>query len=164
MARTNRSRKREKDSVPDYEGLARMIGSRVEAILLTLAKETNDDLPLSSLKLPVRRKGGRVDDDDVLTLAHISKIQPVVTKQATINVSMEEGKQNSTCSTQRERHYNDLPYTIPYQLLRYNTGNIAVVHAYTRKRGLEMTSIQSREKRAKMSEKEKKRRKEQREN
>ena len=132
MARTNRSRKREKDSVPDYEGLARMIGSRVEAILFTLAKETNDDLPLSSLKLPVRRKGGRVDDDDVLTLAHISKIQPVVTKQATINVSMEEGKQNSTCSTQRERHYDDLPYTIPNQLLRYNTGNIAVVHAYTR--------------------------------
>ena len=33
MARTNRIRKREKNSVPDYERLARISGRRVEAIL-----------------------------------------------------------------------------------------------------------------------------------
>ena len=33
-----------------------------------------------------------------------------------------------------ERHYNDLSYTIPYHLLRDNTKNISVVHAYTRKK------------------------------
>ena len=101
---------------------------------------------LSSLHLRVRRWGGRVDDDDVLALAHLSEIQPVVTKQPTINVSMEESKHDSYmhCSTsaQRERHYNDLSYTIPHQLLRDNTRNIAMVHAYTRKGGLEMTVLQ----------------------
>ena len=101
---------------------------------------------LSSLHLRVRRWGGRVDDDVVLALAHLSEMQPVVTKQATINVSMEESKHDSYmhCSTsaQRKRHYNDLSYTIPHQLLRDNTRNIAMVHAYTRKGGLEMTVLQ----------------------
>ena len=61
------------------------------------------------------------------------------------------------CSTskQRERHYNDLLYMIPYQLLRDNTRNIAVVHAYTRKGGLEMTVLQKGKKRAKRGKKEK---------
>ena len=64
-------------------------------------------------------------------------------------------------STQRERHYNDLSYTIPYQLLRDKNRNIAVVHAYTRKRGLEMAVIQ---RRAKKGKKEKKKRKERKKN
>ena len=46
---------------------------------------------------------------------------------------------HSSTSTQRGRYYNDLSYTIPYHFLRDNTRNIAVVHAYTRKRGLERT-------------------------
>ena len=48
---------------------------------------------------------------------------------------------------------------IPYQLLRDNTMIIAVVHAYTRKRGLERTVVQ----RTKRSRKEKKKRKERKE-
>ena len=38
-------------------------------------------------------------------------------------------------STQRERYYKDLSYL----LVRNNTRNVAVVHAYTRKGGLERT-------------------------
>ena len=57
---------------------------------------------------------------------------------------------------QRERHHNDLSYTIPYQLLRDNTRNIDVVHAYTRKRGLEMTVTQRRAKKGEKGHKRKK--------
>ena len=67
---------------------------------------------------------------------------------------------HGSTSTQRERHYNDPSYTIPYQLLRDNTRNKAVVHAFTGKRELGMTAIQRRQKRAKRSKKEKKKRKE----
>ena len=46
-----------------------------------------------------------------------------------------------TASTQRERHFSGLRYTIPYHLRRDNTRNIAVVHTYVHpkrrtKRGL----------------------------
>ena len=53
---------------------------------------------LSSLHLRERRWGGRVVYDNVVTLAHLSEIQLVVTKQAAINVSMEESKQTRTCT------------------------------------------------------------------
>ena len=57
---------------------------------------------------------------------------------------MQESKQNNTStavdtSTQRERYYNELWYTIPYHLQRDNTRKIAVVNTYTRKRGLKRT-------------------------
>ena len=58
-----------------------------------------------------------------------------------------------------ERHYNDLSYTIPYHLLRDNTRNIAVLHAYTRKRGLERTVIQRRARKSKYGQKRKKEKK-----
>ena len=99
LAGTNRSHKREKDSVPDYERLGRMGGRMVEAILFCAGQGRRMmTCELSSLHLPVHRSGGRVDGDEVLTLAHLSEVQPVVTKQDTIDVSMEESKQNSTCT------------------------------------------------------------------
>ena len=53
---------------------------------------------LSFLYLRVRSWGGRVDHDDVLTLAHLSEIQPVATKQATKMTSTEKSKQKSACT------------------------------------------------------------------
>ena len=43
LARTNRSKKSE-DNVPDYEGPATMSGSKGEAILLCLDRQSNHDL------------------------------------------------------------------------------------------------------------------------
>ena len=45
-----------------------------------------------------------------------------------------------------ERYYynSDLWYSIPYHLQRDDTRNIAVVHTYTRKRGLKRTIIHRR--------------------
>ena len=76
-----------------------MSGRRVQAILSCAGPcRRIMTCGLSSLHLPVRRWGGRVDDGDILTLEHLSEIQLVVTKQVTINVSMEESKQNGTCT------------------------------------------------------------------
>ena len=91
LARTNRSRKRENDSVPDYEGLARMSGRRVEDILFSAGQGRRIMIcGLPSLHLCVRRLDGRVVDDVITSnLAHLSEIPPVVTKQITVNVSTE---------------------------------------------------------------------------
>ena len=92
---------------------------------------------LSSLDLRVRRWGGRVNDDDVPILAHRSKIHPVVTKQATIIISMEESKQNCTRTAVPGRKRSGAIMTCCTRsrntFLQENTRNIAVVHAYTRK-------------------------------
>ena len=62
-------------------------------------------------------------------------------------------------STQRERYYKDLSYL----LLRDNTRNVAVVHAYTRKGGLERTVQKKGKKGQTRAKKEKKKRKEKKE-
>ena len=66
-------------------------------------------------------------------------------------------------NTQRKRRCNDLSYTIPRHLLREYARNIAVVHAYTGTRGLEMTVIQRRVKKGKKGQKRNKQRKERKE-
>ena len=73
-------------------GLARISGTRIEAILFSAGQGRRIMTCGISLHLRVRRYGGRVGDDEVLTLAHLLEIQPVVTKQATRNVSKEESK------------------------------------------------------------------------
>jgi len=56
LARTNQSRKHEKDKFPDYEGPATMSGSRVEAILFCPDQGSRIMTSgLSSLHLRVRR-------------------------------------------------------------------------------------------------------------
>ena len=76
---------------------------------------------------------------------------------------MEESKQNSTCTAVPVRKgsgtITNLSYTIPYQLLGDNTRNKAVVHAYTRKIGLEMAVIQRTAKKGKRGQKRKKEKK-----
>ena len=71
----------------------------------------------------------------------------MLTKQATIKVSIEENKQNNTCTAAVPAHEGSgiittcgMPSRITCNAITPGIYLVAVVHSYTRKRGLKMTT------------------------